>query len=67
MPRQRTYRAGDPRLPDYSRKLSEDDVREIRRRYDANEATQAQLAREFGVSRTWMSYVCRRKDAWVNV
>lgn len=54
-------------LPDYSQKLSEEDVREIRRKWASGNYTQKELAEEYGVSRSWMSSVCRRRNAWVNV
>lgn len=42
-------------------KLTPDQVREIRRRYDAGETTQIPLAKEYGVSQRAISFIVRRE------
>lgn len=47
-------------------KLSADDVREIRRRYDGKRGRQAQLCREFSIHPTTMNEIVHRR-IWVGV
>lgn len=47
-------------------KLTEDQVREIRRRYAAQEANMTQLAREYGVTVSQISLISRRLS-WAHV
>lgn len=47
-------------------KLTDESIEEIRRRYANNEATQAELATEFGVSRSCISFVVTRR-AWRHI
>jgi hypothetical protein len=50
----------------FAAKLTEDAVREIRRKWAAGEATQTQMGREYGVSQVIISSVVRRKT-WKHV
>lgn len=50
-----------PRSQHANAKLTSEQVREIRRKYDAGEALQIPLAKEFGVSQRVISLVVRRE------
>jgi hypothetical protein len=50
-----------PRSKHVNAKLTPDQVREIRCRYDAGEATQMPLAKEYGVSQRAISLIVRRE------
>ena len=41
----------------WSRKLTDEQVLDIRRRWEAGEETQAQLARAFGIDQSWVSRI----------
>lgn len=41
----------------WSRKLTDEQVLDIRRRWEAGTETQAQLAREFGIDQSWVSRI----------
>lgn len=55
-------RKRQPKSGHTNAKLTPDQVLEIRRRYDAGEATQSTLGKEFGVSQRVISLVIRRES-----
>lgn len=54
-------RKAQPRSEHVNAKLTTEQVRDIRRRYDAGEAKQIPLAQEFGVSQRTISLIVRRE------
>lgn len=55
-----------PGMRNGSAKLTDEEVREIRRRYDAGGVFQHQLAKEFGVSQRTICLIVRR-EGWTHV